>query len=128
MRTTVLFLLIVICSMGVFPHISLAQDAQPIVRIIYFIPKDRAPQPDIDVKIDGQIKDMQQYYADQMEGHGYGRKTFQFETDALGKTVVHRVNGKFEGQHYLNETYISVNEELAERFDLSETYLLHSGR
>ena len=120
MRTTGLFLLILICSMAVFPHISFAQDARPIVRIIHFIPKDRTPQPDIDAKMDAQIKDVQQYYADQMEGHGYGRKTFQFETDTLGKAVVHRVNGKFEGQHYLNETHISVNKELAERFDLSE--------
>ena len=120
MRTTVFSLLILICSMAVFPHINLAEDAPPIVRIVYFIPTDRTPQPDIDAKMDAQIKDVQQYYADQMEGHGYGRKTFQFETDALGKAVVHRVNGKFEGQHYLNETHISVNEELAERFDLSE--------
>ena len=120
MKTTVFFMIILICGMAAFPHISLAQDARPIVQIIYFIPKDRTPQPDIAAKLDAQIKEVQQYYADQMERHGFGRKTFQFETDALGKAVVHRVNGKFEGQHYLNETHISVNEELAEQFDLSE--------
>ena len=120
MKTTLFFLLILICGMVVFPHITLAQDTRPIVRIIYFLPKDRTPQPDIPAKLDAQLKDVQEYYADQMEGHGFGRKTFQLETDALGKAVVHRVNGKFEGQHYLNETHVSVNEEVAERFDLSE--------
>ena len=120
MKITVFFLLILICSLAIFSHTTFAQDTRPIVRIIYFIPKDRTPQPDIPAKLDAQLKDVQQYYADQMEGHGFGRKTFQLETDALGKAVVHRLNGKFEGQHYLNETHVSVNEEIAEQFDLLE--------
>ena len=120
MKITLFCMLILICSMAMFPRSNLAQDTQPIVRIIYFIPKDRAPQPDIDAKIDARMKDVQQYYADQMERHGYGRKTFRFEEDALGKAVVHHVNGNFNAQHYLNDTHISVNEEVDEQFDLSK--------
>lgn len=42
------------------------------------------------------MKDIQQFYADQMEFHGFGRKTFKLETDTDGKVVVHHMNGRFE--------------------------------
>ena len=121
MKTTLYFTLTLITftTLAFVPN-SFAQDTRPIVRIIYFIPKDRTPQPDIAAKLDAQLKDVQQYYADQMEKQGFGRKTFQIETDPNGKVVVHRVNGKFEGQHYLEDTHISVNEEVANGFELSE--------
>ena len=121
MKTTLCFTLILLTfvTLAFVPN-SFAQDTRPVVRIIYFIPKDRTPQPDIAAKLDAQLKDVQQYYADQMESHGFGRKTFQIETDPNGKVVVHRVNGKFEGQHYLKDTHISVNEEVANGFELSE--------
>ena len=121
MQAKHLFITITLLLSLFLPNLSQAQQQErPIVRLIYFLPRDRQPQPDINAKMDTLIKDVQQYYADQMERHGFGRKTFQFETDALGKVVMHRVNGKFKAQHYLNETHISVNEEVANRFDLSE--------
>ena len=121
MKTIVFSLFIVICSVAMFPHTTLAQDARPVVRLIYFVPKDRTPQPDIDEKLDTLIKDVQTFYADQMEAHGFGRKTFQFETDARGKAVVHHVNGRFTDQHYHAETDQKVRAEIGERFDLSQT-------
>ena len=75
---------------------------RPIVRLIYFLPRDRQPQTDMDAKMDNLIKDVQQFYADQMEAHGFGRKTFVFEVDEHGKAVVHHVNGKFATTHYLH--------------------------
>ena len=100
MKTTVFSLLILICSIAVFPYTSLAQDTRPMVRLIYFIPKDRQPQSDIDAKLDRLIKDVQEFFADQMERHGFGRKTFQIETDPNGKAVVHRFVGQFTDEHY----------------------------
>ena len=82
-----------------------AQNSRPIVRLIYFLPKDRQPQPDIDTKFDKWIKDVQQLYANQMEAHGFGRKTFQFETDAEGNAVVHHFIGQFTDEHYSNLPY-----------------------
>ena len=72
----------------------------PIVRLVYFRPSDRPVRPDVDAEIDGPIKKAQQFYADEMERHGFGRKTFQFETDAHGNAVVHHVNGKFIEAYY----------------------------
>ena len=47
-----------------------------MVRLIYFLPINRSAQQDIDTKLDTLIKDVQQFYAEQMQNHGFGRKTF----------------------------------------------------
>ena len=79
---------------------SFAQDSRPIVRLIYFVPSDRQPQPDIDTKFDKLIKEVQRGYEDIMEAHGFGKKTFRFETDEKGNAVVHTVNGQYTEKHY----------------------------
>ena len=69
------------------------------VRIIYFLANDRAPEQDIDAKLNTLIRRIQQFYADEMERHGFGRKTFALETDEHGNAVVHQVNGEFASSH-----------------------------
>ena len=86
------------------------------VRLVYFLPSDRSPQRDIDTKLDTLIRDGQQFYADQMQNHGFGRKTFTFETDANGKAVVHHVNGQFTDSYYRQNTFHKVREEIREQF------------
>ena len=97
------------------------------VRVIYFIPNDREPVPNMGEKLDTLIKDAQRFYADQMEAHGFGRKTFRFEADKIGNVVVHHVNGKFNDAYYQNPATGSwiVWEEIEEQFDMSKNiYLL----
>ena len=120
MRVKCFFLMLIILF-GFLP-LSFAQIERPIVRLIYFLPRDRHPQPDIDEKMDTLIKDVQQFYADQMEAHGFGRKTFQIETDVTGKAVVHHIVGPFTNEYYNNLSYtiVPVNREIGERFDLSK--------
>ena len=90
------------------------------VRLIYFLPSDRTPQQDIDARMDSLIKDIQQSYAEVMEYHGFGRRTFRYETDGDGKAVVHHVKGKFNDAYYHTDTFRKViDEETAERFDPS---------
>ena len=93
------------------------------VRLIYFLPRDRSPQPDIDTKLDKLIKDVQQVYMNQMDYYGFGRKTFQFETDATGKAVVHRMIGKFKDEYYHDKSN-AVWDEIDERFDTSQNIYL----
>ena len=88
----------------------------PVVRLIYFLPRDRRPRPDINAQMDRLIKDIQTFYADEMEHHGFGRKTFQFETDADGNAVVYHITGRYEDTHY--QRY-SVWGEIGEQFDTS---------
>ena len=105
--------------------LSFAQGQRPMVKLIYFLPRDRPPQSDIDEKLDRLIKEVQQFYAHQMEVHGFGRKTFQIEKDATGKVVVHHVVGRFTDEYYNNLPDTSVVwDEIAERFDTSESFIL----
>ena len=97
---------------------SVTTHPKPIVRLIYFLPRNRQPQPDINAKMDRLIKDVHRFYAEQMENHGLGRKTFEFETDAHGNAVVYHINGKFNDVYYHDESSI-VWEEIEEQFGRS---------
>ena len=103
--------------------LGFAQAQRPIVRLIYFLPSDRQPQLDIDAKMDRLIKDVQLFYAEQMEAHGFGRKTFQFETDGRGNAVVHHVKGRFTDRHYSNLS-LGIWDEIDGRFDTSKNIYL----
>ena len=51
-----------------------------------------------------------------MEHYGFGGKTFTFETDATGKTVVHHVDGEFTDSYYRQNTFRKVWEEIRKQF------------
>ena len=122
MKTTQYFTLILLTfTMLAFVPNSFAQDATPeyVVRVIYFIPKDRIPDPDMDTKLATLIKDVQEFFADQMEDHGFGRKTFMLETDESGKIVVHHVKGEFDEAYY-REDFGTALIEINKKFDSSK--------
>ena len=103
---------------------SFAQDTQTeyIVQVIYFIPNDSKTDPDIDTQLETLIKDVQRFYADEMDRHGFGRKTFKFEVAANGNAVVHHVNGKFNDPHYHDPR--KVISEIGEHFDILKNIYL----
>ena len=73
-----------------------------MVRLVYFRPNDRPIQPENVSKLRQFIQETQQVFAQYMENHGFGRKTFQFEIDAQGSAVVHHVKGRFNHAYYRN--------------------------
>ena len=89
-----------------------SQHQRDMVRLIYFLPSDRSSQPDINTKIETWVKATQTFFADTMEEHGYGRKTFAYETDANGKAVVHHITGQFTDAHYNNNDKWRVWDEI----------------
>ena len=91
--------------------------ADAAVRVIYFVPNDRTVQPHIPSALDTQIKTVQTFYANQMEQHGYGRKTFDIETDGTGSLVVHQITGLFNDTYYHNDTLSKVHNEIRTYFD-----------
>lgn len=104
---------------------SFAQVDSPeyVVRVIYFLPNDRQPQPDIANVLDTRIKEAQQYFADQLEAHGFERKTFRIETDDVGNAIVHHVNGQHDDAYYQNPSIggsHSAVDEISEQFDMSK--------
>ena len=95
-----------------------------MVRIIYFLPRNRLPLTGIDTELDTLIQNVQAYYADQMQNRGFGRKTFTFETGRTGKAMVHHVNGRFTDQYYHTQTIAKVMDEIGKQFDLSKNIYL----
>ena len=90
------------------------------VRMIYFLPNDRPFRQEVVDSMKVTIRQIQTFYAEQMQAHGYGNKTFRFETDARGDPLVHRVDGQNPDSHYLDNTYRLVLDELEPRFDVTE--------
>ena len=103
--------------------LTVLAQSRPIVRLIYFRPRDRQPQPDINAQMDRLIKDAQQVHAQQMESQGFERKTFTFETDARGNAVVYHVIGKYGDTYYHNQSG-KVWEEIDAHFDRSTNIYL----
>ncbi len=118
MKTCLFYIFTALCVMVfTFSQNAFAQGSpRSIVRVIYFLPKNRHPQPNIDTKLDTLLKQVKRFYADEMQRHGYGRKTFKLQTDRSGKTIVHRLKGKFNDAYYQRQTSYKVNKEVVEAF------------
>ena len=70
------------------------------VRLFYFLPNDRTENPEVVAAMKTGIVELQTFFAEQMEAHGHGRKTFQLEADDRGKPIVHHVAGDYPDSHY----------------------------
>ncbi len=116
-----------ICLTLMFVSNGFAQEISPeyVVRQIYFHPNDRQPPQDRDATLDALVNDVQQFYANEMERHGFGRKTFRLETDALGKTVRHYIKGKFTSDHYGTNIIGRAANEINEQFDRSKGHFFY---
>ena len=62
-----------------------------VIRIVYLLPKNKEPRLGIAKKMDKSIRKVQDFYAKEMERHGFGRKTFKFEKDENGTAKVYFV-------------------------------------
>ena len=85
--------------------------AEFTVRTIYFQPTDAPAVAPVE-KIRNAMERTQKFYADEMEKHKFGRKTFRLERDNAGKVVVHTVKGRHKAQHYFNDTAGTLKAEL----------------
>ena len=113
---TLVIILIVLGMRGISYGQRLNVGEPRTVRMIYFLPNDRPYQADVVQKMKDVMINLQIFFAEQMQAHGYGKKTFRFETDAKGKPKVHRVNGRYSDSYYVakNGGYW---EELEQKFD-----------
>ena len=109
----------------VAPYVAPLQLGAPAkIQMVYFVPRDRSPQPNIRAKLDELIKNVQLVYANEMERHGFGKKTFDFEKSENGKPVVYRVDGEFTDDDYFKDTTDKdttnkVIAEIAKQFDVN---------
>ena len=67
--------------------------AAPLVRMGYVIPSNRSQQSDAVANLQQYLPTVQNWYAEQMDRYGFGRKTFRYETLPDGVTPrVHLAN------------------------------------
>ena len=93
------------------------------VRMIYFLPNDRPYRGKVVQKMKEEIQNIQTFYAEQMNAHGYGALTFRVERDTQGTPKVHQVNGQFTDRYYEGEgdrvNNQGVIDEINQMFDLA---------
>ena len=95
------------------------------VRMIYFLPNDRPYRAKVVDSMKVVIRQIRTFYAEQMQAHGYGNKTFRIETDAQGEPMVHLLDGQHPDSHYLDNTDRTVLDEVGQVFDRdANIYLL----
>jgi hypothetical protein len=77
-----------------------------LVKVVYFIPQNRQPQPNGVQHLKEYIEMCQRFFRMEMARNGHidplteQGKTFEFETDADGAPVVHIVNGQHTDAYY----------------------------
>ena len=102
------------------------------LRLIYFLPNHRTFNPDVVDTMKARIPRIRTFFRDQMQSNGKGSKTFQYETDAQGNPLVHRVDAPNSDASYLRSYRIvgvgNVFRDLPSKFDNEQQYLLHRGR
>ena len=90
--------------------------ASNVIVPIYFLPTNRQPQADIPDKIDQMLKDVQSFFADEMERHGYGRKSFEFEKNSDDTAKVYLFEAETTDKYYQDSANSRVMKEISQHF------------
>jgi hypothetical protein len=92
-----------------------AQEAErPVVRIAYFIPTDRKPEPDFQARIDRVMTEVQRFYKEGMEQNGYTDMEFALDRDEKGALRIFEVNAQFPMREYGRNDSGKVRREVKE--------------
>ncbi|MDE0042639.1 MAG: dockerin type I domain-containing protein, partial [Candidatus Poribacteria bacterium] len=97
------------------------------VRLVYFVPNDRAFRAEVVQRMKDEIRAIQTFYGNQMEAHGYGNRTFGVEIDSRDEPMVHVVNGEQPDSGYIGarENAEAVFSEIDAAFNFrSNVYLI----
>ena len=96
------------------------------VRMIFFRPARSYFRPKVVDSMKVVIRRVQAFFAENMQAHGYGNRTFRIETDADGEPVVHYVIGQQPLEHYRSGSagHSTMNEEIGQSFDLQANVYL----
>ena len=95
------------------------------VRMIYFLPKDRPYRAEVVQRMKDEIRAVQTFFAEQMEAHSYGNRTFSVETDSQGEPMVHRIDGEYPYSYYRDLPFgtqvftSAIQSEIIEVFDFN---------
>lgn len=83
------------------------------LRVVYFNPSDREPEPNYRDRLDRVMTDIQGFYAQGMAARGYGPMTFPLERDEEGRLVIYEVLGAQPAAHYTSPNGHELRGEVA---------------
>lgn len=105
------------CTIFTLLFIANISFANFIVQTIYFQPDNAPDHAEVQNNISQLMKDTQQLYANEMDRHGFGQKTFRIEKDVNNNIIVHHVEGNNNSNHYINDTWDRLLAELPNQFN-----------
>lgn len=103
-RLITIVILLVMCTLT-------TAHAEFIVQTIYFQPTNAPSFNSVKDNINSIMLDTQRIYADELERHGFGRKTFRLEMEN-NNVKIHHISGKSNVSAYESDTWRSVTAEL----------------
>ncbi|WP_395736385.1 NPCBM/NEW2 domain-containing protein [Prosthecobacter sp.] len=74
------------------------EKARRVMRICYWSPSDREPQPDYRARLTRVLKHVQEFYRREMESWGFPERTIQLELEADGLLKLHMVQGRLKSE------------------------------
>ena len=100
-------------------QLELSTNPNDIVRLMFLLPKDKDIPSNLIAKLDKSIRETQDFYADEMERHGFERKTFTFETNENGKAKVYLVKeDKTKKYDLTNNIWLGITDDSYEYFSM----------
>lgn len=84
----------------------------PVLRIAYFVPKDRTPIPGYPERLDRAVTEVQQFYRKGMEENGHGPLTFTPDRNEDGSLRIHVVQGRLPMREYGRDDSDKVRREV----------------
>ena len=87
---------------------------RPVVRVVYFIPSDRQPEPDYRARLDRVMTDVQQFDRLGMQQNNYGNLTFELDRDPQGTLRIYEVPGQGPMRDYGRNASDKVRREVKE--------------
>lgn len=99
------------------------------VKPVYFVPSDGTIPPQYEEKMQTAILMVQEYYANEMERNGFGKRPFNLEMNEFGKPQVHLVRGENTTDYYLTpgthpiKSIAKIQPELNKIFDRDRSLL-----
>ena len=81
------------------------------LHIVYWTPADREPAADYTQRLTRVLKHIQDFYADQMEANGFGRRTIGLDLDAEGLLRIHLVKGQGKTSEYGRPSGAKIRQE-----------------
>lgn len=92
-------------------HGDNTEGSNRVLHLVYWTPKDREAVPGYRERLSGILLDIQEFYADEMQRLGFGRRSFNLdqETDRVAK--IHLVTGHHPTTHYDVQSGRKIREE-----------------